>query len=241
MSINITLKNKDGIVLKTQDTLCREDIVIIPDSSILGDEINLQDKTITVNGAITADEGYDGLGTVTVAVPDTIPNLQDKTETITANGTTTITSDAGYDGLNSVSVTVNVEESGTTYETYDGATSKPFTVTITNEGIASAGLFVLNTDTVPEETRAALLEDSSIYLGWVSVSRTRTVICYGGYLCLHANTVANMTGGNSIDSGAYISECNITAGTASIVTESGTKAKILKIESDCSITCSVST
>lgn len=81
-------------------------------------EPTLQDKTITVNGAITADEGYDGLGTVTVAVPDTIPDLQDKTATITANGTTTITSDAGYDGLNSVSVTVNVP--APTHEVYAG-------------------------------------------------------------------------------------------------------------------------
>lgn len=34
-----------------------------------GEEINNQDKTITENGSYTADEGYTGLGTVTVNVP----------------------------------------------------------------------------------------------------------------------------------------------------------------------------
>ena len=34
-----------------------------------GTEINNQDKTITTNGTYTADEGYTGLGTVTVNVP----------------------------------------------------------------------------------------------------------------------------------------------------------------------------
>ena len=37
-----------------------------------GTEINNQDKTITTNGTYTADEGYTGLGTVTVNVPEVI-------------------------------------------------------------------------------------------------------------------------------------------------------------------------
>lgn len=101
--MNIKITNQKGVVLKTKDKLCEEDIVVVPDESILGDEINLQDKTITVNGSITADEGYDGLGTVTVAVPDTTPDLQDKT-VIPTSSQQIIMADEGYDGLGTVTV-----------------------------------------------------------------------------------------------------------------------------------------
>ena len=42
---------------------------------------NLQDKTVTANGTITADEGYDGLDEVTVAVPPQIKTLDEVPET----------------------------------------------------------------------------------------------------------------------------------------------------------------
>ena len=42
-------------------------------------------------------------------------NLQSKSVTYTANGTTTITPDDGYDGLGSVDVTVDVASSGITW------------------------------------------------------------------------------------------------------------------------------
>lgn len=77
---------------------------------------NLQDKTIVENGEYTADENYDGLGSVVVNVPETIrevevekivevpanPNLQSKT--ITENGE--YSADEGYDGLGEVIVNV---------------------------------------------------------------------------------------------------------------------------------------
>lgn len=81
--------------------------------------INNQDITVTENGQYTADEGYTGLGTVTVDVPDIPPVLQEKS-TI-QNGT--VTPDSGYDGLSKVTVNVpdvpavvtplNVTENGT--------------------------------------------------------------------------------------------------------------------------------
>ena len=77
---------------------------------------NLQDKTIIENGEYTADEGYDGFGSVVVNVPEVIrevpvevpievpvdPVLQDKN--IVENGT--YIADEGYDGLGTISVEV---------------------------------------------------------------------------------------------------------------------------------------
>ena len=73
--------------------------------------ISLQNKTVTQNGAYTADSGYDGLGVVTVNVPQNTPKLQDRGVRITENGTQTITPESGFNGLSSVSVTVDVATS----------------------------------------------------------------------------------------------------------------------------------
>ena len=45
--------------------------VVTLNIEVPGEEINNQDKEITENGVYTADEGYTGLGTVTVNVPQT--------------------------------------------------------------------------------------------------------------------------------------------------------------------------
>lgn len=65
----------------------------------------LQNKTITENGSYTADQNYDGLGTVIVNVQGSTINNQDKE--ITANGT--YTADEGYTGLGTVTVNVPSE------------------------------------------------------------------------------------------------------------------------------------
>ena len=71
----------------------------------------LQDKSVSItsNGSqnVTADSGYDGLGTVGITT-NVQPDLETKNVTITDNTTTTITPTQGKDGLSSVSITTNV-------------------------------------------------------------------------------------------------------------------------------------
>ena len=62
----------------------------------------LQDIEVSQNGVYSAEEGYDGLGRVTVSVPETIPALQDIE--VSANGV--YEAAEPYDGLGRVTVAV---------------------------------------------------------------------------------------------------------------------------------------
>lgn len=64
-TLNVTA---NGTYDAPSDTAYDEVIVNVP-----APEPSLQDKSVTENGEVTADAGYDGLGTVTVAVPQGIP------------------------------------------------------------------------------------------------------------------------------------------------------------------------
>lgn len=59
MPLQVKIKSPEGGTLKTANTYIEDDINIIS---------NLQDKTITQNGTVTAVEGYAGLSEVTVNV-----------------------------------------------------------------------------------------------------------------------------------------------------------------------------
>ena len=90
--MNISITDKNGITLKTQNKYCPEDVSVKP---------VLQTKTVTANGDISPDGGYCGLEKVTVNVP--APTLQTKTVTPTKNQQTVIP-DSDYDGLSQVTV-----------------------------------------------------------------------------------------------------------------------------------------
>lgn len=62
----------------------------------------LQNKTVTANGTVTADNGYDGLGTVTVNVSSSVNN---QNKSVSPSGSQqVVTPDSGYSGLGQVTV-----------------------------------------------------------------------------------------------------------------------------------------
>ena len=67
-------------------------------------------KTITTNG--THDVSTYAQAVVNVPTGGNTPVMQEKSVTITENGTTKITPDTGKDGMSAVNVTVNVQASG---------------------------------------------------------------------------------------------------------------------------------
>lgn len=72
------------------------------------DSVKLQEKTATENGDVLPDEGFNGMSKVTVAVPTgSSKEEQEKSITITQNGTTEVTPDEGKT-LSKVTVTASV-------------------------------------------------------------------------------------------------------------------------------------
>lgn len=91
--MNIELKDKNGITLKTAGKYCSSDVGVIP---------KLQSKSVATNGSVVADEGYCGLDSVTVAVPAT-PTQEKTVDLAMASGNQVISPD---DGKNLSKVTV---------------------------------------------------------------------------------------------------------------------------------------
>lgn len=117
VTVNVPQIDLDELIVDANGTYIAEDgtgynVVRVNVSQI----INLQNKSVSYssNGtySVSADSGYDGLGTVgvTVSVPSQEPNLQDITEQYYENGVYSIEADQGYDGLGEVTVEVDVPE-----------------------------------------------------------------------------------------------------------------------------------
>ncbi len=92
--MNIELKDKNGITLKTAGKYCSEDVGIVP---------KLQSKNVATNGSVVADGGYCGLDSVTVDVPAT-PTQEKTVDLAMASGNQVISPDAGKN-LSKVTVT----------------------------------------------------------------------------------------------------------------------------------------
>jgi hypothetical protein len=91
----IEMTDPKGIVLKTAQKFCNDDVTVVP---------TLQTVTVTRNGTTTVDPGYVGIKKVEVNVA---PNLQSKNISVSDFGQVDIYPDNGYDGLSHVTVLVN--------------------------------------------------------------------------------------------------------------------------------------
>lgn len=89
------------------------------------DSIKLQEKTVTSNGEVTADKGYNGLSKVNVNVPVT-KEEHEKTVSITQNGTTVILPD---EGKSLSKVTAKVDVSGDTVNFKNLVSGERFDIT----------------------------------------------------------------------------------------------------------------
>ena len=80
--ISATQEDVANAINLTPEKLVKGNTILgVEGTAETGTEINNQDKEVTANGTYTADEGYTGLGTVTVNVPSTGIDTSDATAT----------------------------------------------------------------------------------------------------------------------------------------------------------------
>lgn len=92
----------------------------------IGEEINNQDKTITSNGTYTADEGYTGLGKVTVNVPQESGTVADIPSGFTEYDYLAKTSGTGYIDLYCTATQDTKAEIDVTITGYNGTNANGF-------------------------------------------------------------------------------------------------------------------
>lgn len=157
-----------GMDVDTPEPITRREMFLsmIQPGDGSGATIRNQNKTITENGQYKADSGYTGLGTVTVAVPETEPVLQDKE--LTENGT--YTADEGFDGLGEVVVNVP----GNTAPVVE-----PLTVTENGTYTAPSGVDGYNPVTVNVAGNGDVLANGIVYTNSSNGYPAGTLYIYG--------------------------------------------------------------
>lgn len=143
MSYIVFIKDKN---LKPENI--KKGVKILKTMGILeagGAEVNNQDKTVdssVLAQYITCDEGYTGLGTVTVNPY----SLQSASVKYTQNGSYTINASSGYNGLSTVDISVNVQGNLTPMTFSPDVSTKTYTApgnytgysSVTIEGVTSS-------------------------------------------------------------------------------------------------------
>jgi len=127
----------------------------------------LQDKSVTSNGSITYDSGYDGLGTVTVAVPSDLNNTD--LDVIQTSQVQNYQAPDGFSGIGSITVTAQ-----TVNPAFDGGA-----LSVSGAAAATGTNVSLSTDTntgivITAAGNATPARGSVLYngavAGWVSKS-----------------------------------------------------------------------
>lgn len=172
IQINLT---KQVTTLATENKYIPSNIDLIPQT---------EEKVITENGTFTPTEGKLGFSKVTINIPKTAWTFQEKEQTITTNGTTTISKDASSDGMSKVTVTSNVQ--------FDTEGKGPYTPSEEAQEVTPSAGKVLNTilvQSIPANyvtttdatvVASKMLKGKTAYVNGVKV--TGTIETYAGEL-----------------------------------------------------------